>query len=102
MTTELCVYHDVMSVEIVGNYLLRLTFDDGTQQVIDFEPILYGPVFEPLRDIEQFNLVALNRDTGTIEWPTGADFNPTVLYGWPKHKDRIIAERWQRYAVSWR
>jgi hypothetical protein len=67
MTTELGVYHDVTNVEIVGNYLLRPTFDDGTQQMIDFGPNLYGPVFEPLRDIEQFNRVALNRDTGIIE-----------------------------------
>jgi hypothetical protein len=46
MTTELDVYHDATNVEIVGEYRLRLTFDDGTQQVIDFEPLLWGPVFE--------------------------------------------------------
>jgi hypothetical protein len=100
MTTELDVYHDVIGVEIIGNYLLRLTFDDGTQQIIDFEPILLGPVFAPLRDLEQFNQVTLNRDTGTIEWPTGADFNPTLLHDWPKNKDRIIAERQRRYAIT--
>lgn len=99
MSTDLDVYHDVIDVQIVGNYLLRLTFDDNTQQVINFEPLLFGPVFEPLRDLEQFNRVIVNRDTGTIEWPTGADFNPTVLHDWPKYKERIIAERQQRYAV---
>jgi hypothetical protein len=100
MPVELDVYHDVTNVEIVDEYTLRLTFDDGTQQVIDFEPLLWGPVFEPLRNLEQFNQVELNHDTGTIEWSTGADFSPAILYEWPKYKDRMIAERRQRYTVS--
>jgi hypothetical protein len=78
MSTNLGVYYDVTNVEIVGPYTLRLTFDDGHKQVINFEPILYGPVFEPLRALNLFNQVQLNTDTGTIEWPTGADFNPVV------------------------
>jgi hypothetical protein len=100
MSAELDVYHDVTKVEIIGDYLLRLTFDDGTQQEIYFKPLLYGPIFEPLRDLKQFNQVTLNPDTGTIEWPTGADFNPTLLHNWPHYKEHIIAERRQRYAVS--
>ena len=100
MTIEENGFHDIVHVEIVGNYLLRLTFDDKTQQTIDFEPLLYGPVFAPLRDLEQFNQVTLNQDTGTIEWPSGADFNPTMLHDWPQHRERVIAEKKQRYIVS--
>ena len=93
MTVDLDVYHDVTAVEIIGNYVLRLTFEDGTQQEIDFEPLLYGPLFEPLRDLAPFNQVRLNPETGTIEWPTGADFNPTILHAWPTYKERVLAER---------
>jgi hypothetical protein len=91
MSAKLDVYYDVTGVEIIGDYTLRLTFDDGTQQEIDFEPVLHGPVFEPLRDIEQFKQVRLNPDTGTIEWPAGADFSPVILHDWPSYRDRLVA-----------
>ena len=32
----------VVDFEIVGPYTLSVTFDDGTSQTIDFEPVLYG------------------------------------------------------------
>src|SRR5579863_2157903 len=30
---------------------LRVGFDDGTEQVIDFQPVLAGELFGPLRDL---------------------------------------------------
>jgi len=99
MSTDLGVYYDVTDVEIIGSYTLRLTFDDGHKQIINFEPVLYGPLFEPLRDLGLFNQVQLNEDTGTIEWPTGADFNPVVLHDWPTYKDKIIASHRRHQAV---
>lgn len=44
----------VTAFENMGDDTLRIHFDDGTEQVIDIEPVLYGPVFEPLRDLKQF------------------------------------------------
>jgi hypothetical protein len=90
----------VTAFEIVGDYTLRIYFDDGTEQVIDFEPVLYGPVFEPLRDLEQFNQVELVEEVGCLEWPTGADFDPETLHNWAEYKDEIVAERHRRYAVA--
>jgi len=49
--------HDVISFEIVGAYTLKLTFDDNTEQTINFEPILSGPMFGPLCDLEVFEQV---------------------------------------------
>jgi len=99
MFVNLDAYYDVTGVEIVGAYTLRLTFDDGAEQIINFESVLHGPVFAPLRDLEQFNQVRLNKDTGTIEWPTGADFGPTVLHDWPRYKDKIRAGIQDQHAV---
>jgi hypothetical protein len=62
-----------------GGYRLRLTFNDGTIKEIDLDEELSGPVFEPLRDVQFFSKVRLNQDTGTIEWPNGADFAPEFL-----------------------
>jgi len=89
----------VTNFEIVGDYTIRLEFDDGSEQVINFEPILYGPVFFPLRDIAIFNQVKLNEDFGTLEWPTGADIDPTVLHDWPEHVDSIIERRRKQFAI---
>ena len=61
--------------------------------MIDFEPILYGPVFGPLRDPALFQQVELIDYAGCLEWPTGADFDPETLHDWPTVKDEIIARR---------
>ena len=85
--------YDVVAYKIVGDYTLWLKFDDGHEQTIDFEPVLYGEVFEPLRDLALFNQVTLNPDTGTIEWPTGADFDPETLHNWSHYVDEILRRR---------
>lgn len=90
----------VTGFEIVADYTLRVKFDDGTEQTIDFEPILLGPVFGPLRDRELFNQVRLEADLGTLVWPTGADIDPTVLHDWPQHVEVIIARRKKQFAVK--
>jgi hypothetical protein len=41
---------DVTSVEVVGDYRLRLTFADGTAGEVDFTNREWRGVFEPLRD----------------------------------------------------
>ena len=66
----------VEEFEIVGLYTLRVIFDDATEQVIDFEPVLRGELYGPLRDPALFNQVALDREVGTLVWPNGADFDP--------------------------
>lgn len=91
--------YDVTDFEIVSDYTLRITFDDHSEQIIDFEPILYGPLFEPLRDLSKFNQVRLNQEVGTIYWPTGADIDPTVLHDWPDHVDAIIERRKLQFGI---
>ncbi len=90
----------VTGFEIVDEYTLRVTFDDGTEQVIDFEPVLYGPLFAPLRDPAEFSQVRLIEYAGCLEWPTGADFDPETLHDWPHRKDEIIERRKQQAAIS--
>jgi len=91
--------HDVTGFKIVVDYTIRVKFDDGTEQVINFEPILYGPMFGPLRELDLFNRVQLDSEIGTLVWPTGADIDPTVLHDWPQHVDAIIERRKKQFAV---
>ena len=70
----------VVDFEIVGPYTLSVTFDDGTSQTIDFEPVLYGYYYSPLRDKKVFNQVRLDPEVHTLVWPNDADFDPATLY----------------------
>src|SRR5258708_3521552 len=86
----------VTNVEPIGSYVLRVQFDDGTVQAIDFRPILAGEVYGPLRDAELFRRVTIDRDVHTLVWPNGADFDPETLHDWPLHKDALqeMARKW--------
>jgi len=39
----------VLAYEVLGPYTLRVQFDDQSSQTIDFEPILRGAMYGPLR-----------------------------------------------------
>lgn len=92
-------FHDVSGFEITGDYTLKVRFDDESEQVINFEPILYGPLFGPLRELEVFNRVKLDSDLGTLVWPTGADIDPNVLYDWPEQVEAIVERRKKQFAT---
>jgi hypothetical protein len=72
----------VTGVRPLDGFRLELTFDDGTQGVLDLEGWLIGVggVFAPLEDKAFFQQVRVSRETGTIEWPNGVDLCPDVLY----------------------
>ncbi|HSN77190.1 MAG TPA: DUF2442 domain-containing protein [Anaerolineae bacterium] len=93
-------FHDVVGVTHVKDYVLIMSFDDGFERTIDFEPILLGPLFGPLRDLRLFRQARVDGDLGTIVWPTGADIAPGVLYDWPQHVDAIVQRRKQRFAAE--
>jgi Protein of unknown function (DUF2442) len=71
---------NVTAVECTGQPTLRVWFDDDTVKDVDLSGALWGEVFEPLRDAAFFRKVFLNAETGTVEWPNGADLAPTFLH----------------------
>jgi hypothetical protein len=93
-------FYDVIGFELLNEYKVSVQFDDQTTRMIDFEPILYGPLFGPLRDLRLFRQVRLDRDLGTLLWPTGADIEPTVLPDWPAHVEAIIKRRQAQFAIA--
>ena len=92
--------YSITAVEIIQPFTLRLRFDDGLIRIIDFEPLLYGELFGPLRDPAVFARVALDPEIHTIVWPCGADFDPATLHDWPEHEAdfRNAARRWAKAA----
>jgi len=72
----------ITSFQIVGRYTLRVQFNDGSEQTIDFELVLYGQMYGPLRDVAMFNQVQIDPEVQTLVWPNGADFDPATLHDW--------------------
>ena len=93
----------VKSFQIEAPYTLRVHFDDGTDQVINFQPVLAGELFGPLRDLAVFNQVHVDPEVHTLVWPNGADFDPTTLHDWPIHSPALVAraEKWNLSPTQW-
>jgi hypothetical protein len=71
---------EIELAEYVGDYTIRLRFEDGLEGDVDLKDELWGEVFKPLSDLSFFRQVRLDREIGTIVWPNGADFAPEFLY----------------------
>ncbi len=76
----------VKSVNYITGHKLELEFNNGIRKEIDLSADLDGEIFEPLKNIDYFKKVFLNKDTGTIEWPNSADFAPEFLF---EHGEKI-------------
>ena len=88
--------HRVTDFSIVGPYTLNVAFADATEQRIDFEPVLHGALYGPLRDLATFNAVRLDIEVGALVWPNDADFDPATLHDWP-----TILEEYATHAQAW-
>jgi hypothetical protein len=93
--------HFVKSVAVVAPHTLKLQFEDGLTQMINFEPLLHGQLYGPLRDPKIFNQVRIDPEIRTIVWPNGADFDPATLHDWPEHAPALIelAKSWELCAA---
>ncbi len=72
---------DIVDVQVLKDYHLRLRFEDGLQGEVDVARLVdFNGVFAPLRDPQYFSQVRVNSDIGTVCWPNDADLDPDVLY----------------------
>lgn len=88
--------HRVLSFQITAPYTLRVGFADGTEQVIDFQPVLAGELFGPLRDRAMFDEVRLDPEVHTLVWPNGADFDSATLHDYAA----ALAARARRWELN--
>ena len=86
----------VTAFRILGPYTLEVSFDDALSRTIDFEPVLQGELFGPLRDQALFESVKIDSEAHTLVWPNGADFDPESLHDWPEVVEKLasMAQRW--------
>jgi len=92
----------VIQFEIVAPYTLRVVFDDGKEQVVNFHPVLAGELFGPLQDEHLFNQVEIDPEIHTLVWPNGADFDPATLHDWPQFikSMKALAKQWASKEVE--
>jgi hypothetical protein len=88
--------HKVVSFQKVAPFTLRVEFDDGTSQIINFKPVLRGEIYGPLQDPDLFDQVQLDLEIHTLVWPNGADFDPAILHSWPDcvAEFETLAQNW--------
>ena len=91
-------FYKVESFEIVAPYTLKVLFDDGVIQVINFESVLHGEIYGPLQDLKLFNQVKIDSKIKTLVWPNDADFDPKTLHDWPDYAEQFkaLAKSWSR------
>ena len=58
--------YKVTDFALIDDYTLRVTFNDGTEQVINLEPVLYGAMWGPLRNLTLFNQVQIDPIAHTL------------------------------------
>jgi hypothetical protein len=69
----------ITRVAALNGHRLQVTFEDGTSGEIEMADRLFGPVFEPLRNPDEFDRVFID-EFGAIAWPCGADLAPDAIY----------------------
>lgn len=69
---------EITKAEYLGDYRLRLWFNNGEVRETDLADKLEGEIYMPLRDKGYFQRFCI--PFNTIEWENGADFAPEYLY----------------------
>jgi len=81
----------VAGAAVVGDYVLRLLFSDGTVGDIDFSAERWTGVLAPLNDPAYFAEVTVDLEAGTVAWPDGIDIAPEPLYEQAKAHPLVTA-----------
>ena len=67
----------VRAVNVLSNYRLSITWNDGTSGVVDMSALVNSPVagiYAALKDAQLFQKVSI--ELGALTWPNGADLDP--------------------------
>ncbi|MGM9832363.1 MAG: DUF2442 domain-containing protein [Candidatus Limisoma sp.] len=78
------MFIEVVKAEYVGDYRIKLWFNNNVTKVVDLESSLKGMVFEPLKDLDYFKNFSVKYNTE--EWENGADFAPEYLLSLPNNE----------------
>ncbi len=72
------MYLSISKVKPLKDYKLELTFENKEIRIFDVKPYLDTGLFRKLKDKNLFKMVKVSYDS--IEWPSGIDLDPEILY----------------------
>lgn len=81
----------VKEVKTNPNYTLTLIFTNGEVKIFDVTPYLDKGIFKELKEMSLFR--AVRPFLGSIQWPSGQDFCPDVLYLDSKNVEEMSEEK---------
>jgi hypothetical protein len=70
----------ITNARYLHDYVVEVSFNNGRKGVADLSDALKGPVFEPLKRIDEFSKLKVDAELETIVWPNGADLAPEYIY----------------------
>ena len=71
---------EVTAAEYLDHYRIFVQFNNGESGVVDLEGTLWGPMFEPLKDVAVFQRFEVSQILHTIRWENDADLAPEYLF----------------------
>jgi hypothetical protein len=69
----------ITRVQIEPDYQLHVEFSDGVAGTVGLSTRLFGPIFEPLKDLAVSAQARID-EFGAITWPNGADLASDALH----------------------
>jgi hypothetical protein len=82
---------EVIRAEYQEEYKIWIEFNDGVSGIVDLFDALWGPMFEPLKDIERFKQFIVSDVLHTLVWENDADLAPEYLHEKMIQHDLAIA-----------
>ena len=70
----------VKAAKYLGDYKIYCLFSNGVEKIAVLKNELYGEMFEPLKDKNNFIHFKVDDTLETIVWSNGADIAPYSLY----------------------
>jgi hypothetical protein len=77
----------IVEAHYIAGFKIWVRFSDGAEGDVDLSQELTGPIFAPLRNVEEFKRFSLHPELRTLVWPNGADLAPEFL----RDKLRVVA-----------
>ena len=87
----------ITKVTYLGEYKIKLTFNNGREGVADLKDQLHGTMFLPLKEKALFATVRVDSELETITWENGADFAPEFLYYLCFKNDKSEKKQFQQW-----
>ncbi len=87
------MFPGLIEAKYLSDYKVFLRFNNGTSGEVDLGAELYGELFLPLKNLDNFKNFAIDPEFRTLVWSNGADIAPEYLHDLlKKHIARSIQE----------